>query len=60
MDLGNAPVRLDIDDPIRQTFWRHIPPKSWFDEASLVKEIVTGGFMPTSAPILTQRPKYVI
>jgi hypothetical protein len=39
---------------------RRFPPKSWFDEAALVKNIFTGEFMPTSAAILTQRPKYII
>lgn len=59
-EWDRPPVRWDIDDPIRQTFWGHIPPKSWFDEASLVKEIKTGQFMATADPKLVKRPAYVI
>jgi len=58
-EWDRPPVRWDIDDPIRQTFWGHIPPKCWFDEASLVKNIQTGEFMPTEKPDLTARPAYV-
>jgi catechol 2,3-dioxygenase len=58
-EWDRPPVRWDIDDPIRQTFWGHIPPRSWFDEASLVKNVKTGEFMPTTEPKLVQRPQYV-
>ncbi len=59
-EWNRPPVRWDIDNPMRQTFWGHTPPKSWFDEAALVKNILTDEFMPTGEALLTHRPSYVI
>jgi len=50
------PVRWTVNDPRRATFWGHIPPRSWFEEATLVENVVTGQFMPTEPPKLTDRP----
>ncbi len=53
------PIRWDINDPRRATFWGHKPPSSWFDEAAHVESIETGEFMPTSPPPLRDRPEFV-
>ncbi len=52
------PVRWTVNDPRRATFWGHIPPRSWFEEAALVGNVVTGQFMPTEPPKLTDRPEF--
>jgi catechol 2,3-dioxygenase len=58
-DWDLPPVRWSINDPRRATFWGHVPPKSWFEEASLVEDIRTGEFItPAKAP-LKDRPEFV-
>jgi catechol 2,3-dioxygenase-like lactoylglutathione lyase family enzyme len=59
-DWDMPPIRWSINDPRRATFWGHLPPKSWFEEASLVENISTGEFMPTSQPPIFARPEFVI
>lgn len=54
-----APIRWDLNDPRRATFWGHKPPASWFDEAALVESIETGELLPTSPPPLADRPDFV-
>lgn len=53
------PVRWTVNDPRRATFWGHIPPGSWFEEAALVENVLTGEFMPTQPPNLPDRPVFV-
>lgn len=53
------PIRWSINDPRRATFWGHIPPKSWFDEASLVESITDGTLLEPTAPLLADRPSFV-
>lgn len=53
------PIRWNINDPRRATFWGHKPPSSWFDEASLVESVETGELLPTSPPPLKDRPEFV-
>jgi len=53
------PIRWSINDPRRATFWGHIPPKSWFDEASLVESIADGTLVEPTSPLLTDRPSFV-
>ncbi|MFQ5945121.1 MAG: 3,4-dihydroxyphenylacetate 2,3-dioxygenase [Anaerolineae bacterium] len=53
------PIRWNINDPRRATFWGHKPPASWFDEASQVESIETGELLPTSPPPLRDRPEFV-
>ncbi len=53
------PIRWSIDDPRRATFWGHVPPKSWFDEASLVESIADGTLIEPKAPQLQDRPSFV-
>lgn len=53
------PIRWNINDPRRATFWGHVPPKSWFDEASLVESVVDGNLIEPAAPLLRDRPSFV-
>lgn len=53
------PIRWSINDPRRATFWGHVPPKSWFDEASLVESITDGTLIEPTAPQLQDRPSFV-
>jgi hypothetical protein len=54
-----SPVRWSINDPRRATFWGHVPPKSWFDEAARVESITDGTLLEPRAPLLTDRPSFV-
>jgi catechol 2,3-dioxygenase len=58
-DWDLPPIRWSINDPRRATFWGHIPPKSWFEQASLVEDIQTGALLPTHAAPLRDRPEFV-
>ncbi len=58
-DWDLPPVRWSINDPRRATFWGHIPPKSWFEEASLVEDIATGELQPTTPPPIFAKPEFV-
>jgi catechol 2,3-dioxygenase len=53
------PIRWSINDPRRATFWGHKPPPSWFNDASLVEDILTGELLPVSNPKLKDRPDFV-
>lgn len=58
-DPDFEPIKWKLSDPRRATFWGHHPPRSWFDEASLVEDIQTGDLLPTSEPQLAGRPEFV-
>jgi catechol 2,3-dioxygenase len=58
-DPDFAPIRWTLSDPRRATFWGHLPPRSWFDEASLVEDINSGQFRPTTQPQLAGRPDFI-
>ena len=49
------PIRWDLEDPQRQTFWGAPAPKRWFDE-SMVAYDWSGNPQPTENPILPDRP----
>ncbi|MBI4641696.1 MAG: 3,4-dihydroxyphenylacetate 2,3-dioxygenase [Candidatus Tectomicrobia bacterium] len=53
------PIRWNINDPRRATFWGHTPPPSWFDEASWVESIENGELLTPTAPRLQDRPDFV-
>lgn len=59
-DWDLPPVRWSINDPRRATFWGHVPPKSWFEDASQVEDIVTGKLLPTRPAPLPEKPDFVI
>jgi catechol 2,3-dioxygenase len=58
-DWDMPSVRWSINDPRRATLWGHIPPKSWFEEASLVEDIQTGELLSVSPPPILDRPEFV-
>lgn len=57
-DPDFEPVQWKLSDPRRATFWGHYPPKSWFDDASLVEDIQTGEFVPTKEPLMVGTPEF--
>lgn len=60
-DPDFKPIRWDIDDPMRQTFWGHAAPDSWFNEASTVLDVISGEEVPTKQPTLEKRkPEFII
>ncbi|SDI99056.1 3,4-dihydroxyphenylacetate 2,3-dioxygenase, partial [Alteribacillus bidgolensis] len=60
-DPDFKPVRWDLDDPMRQTFWGHEAPDSWFEEASEVLDVHTGKKIDLKEPTLKKRkPTFVI
>jgi len=58
-DPDFEPIRWTLSDPRRATFWGHHPPRSWFDEASLVEDVRTGDLLPTQEPMMEGRPEFV-
>lgn len=59
-DPDFKPIRWDIDDPMRQTFWGHAAPDCWFNEASPVLNVHTGEVVTTSDPLLEKRKPTII
>jgi catechol 2,3-dioxygenase len=59
-DPDFKPIRWDLDDPRRQTFWGHPAPDSWFNEATPVLDIETGEEMEILQPKLKQRKPNVV
>ena len=58
-DPDFEPIKWKLSDPRRATFWGHWPPRSWFDEASLVEDIRTGQLLPTQEPLMAGRPEHI-
>ncbi|HWO75191.1 MAG TPA: 3,4-dihydroxyphenylacetate 2,3-dioxygenase [Bacillus sp. (in: firmicutes)] len=55
------PIRWDINDKRRQTFWGHEAPDSWFNETTPVLDLEGQTSIPTSEPTLKQhKPTFVI
>ncbi|SET59996.1 3,4-dihydroxyphenylacetate 2,3-dioxygenase [Oceanobacillus limi] len=60
-DPDFKPIRWDINDPMRQTFWGHEAPDSWFNEASSVLDVFTGEEVKQKPGKLKQhKPTFVI
>lgn len=60
-DPDFEPIRWDINDPMRQTFWGHAAPDKWFTEASSVLNVFTQEQVETEAAKLEQhKPTFVI
>lgn len=53
-DPDFKPIRWDLDDKRRQTFWGAEAPDCWFNEASTVLDIETGEKIETNQPKLKQ------
>ena len=58
-DPDFKPLRWKLSDPRRATFWGHHPPASWFEEAALVENIVSGEFLATAPPLEAGQPEFV-
>jgi 3,4-dihydroxyphenylacetate 2,3-dioxygenase len=58
-DPDFKPIRWVLSDPRRATFWGNYAPRSWFDEAARVEDVVTGELLPTREPMLAGRPDTV-
>lgn len=59
-DPDLKPIRWDINDPQRGTFWGHAAPDSWFFEAMPFLQVGTGESVPTASGKLAQRkPDFV-
>ncbi len=59
-DPDFMPIRWDLNDPRRATFWGHAAPDSWFNEATAVLDIHTGKEVAQGEPTLQQRkPDFV-
>ncbi|WP_096438829.1 3,4-dihydroxyphenylacetate 2,3-dioxygenase [Alteribacter populi] len=60
-DPDFKPIRWDINDPRRATFWGHEAPDSWFEEASVVQDLFADRTKEIAEPTLKQRkPTFVI
>ncbi|MCA0983217.1 3,4-dihydroxyphenylacetate 2,3-dioxygenase [Halobacillus yeomjeoni] len=60
-DPDFKPVRWDLNDPMRQTFWGHEAPDSWFDEAMEVLNVHTAEKVETKkAKLKKRKPTFVI
>ena len=57
-DPDFEPIRWNISDPRRATFWGHAAPASWFEEASPILGL-DGTLVPTQAALLKERPQTV-
>ncbi|MDR7071915.1 3,4-dihydroxyphenylacetate 2,3-dioxygenase [Fictibacillus barbaricus] len=59
-DPDFKPVKWDINDPRRQTFWGHKAPDSWFNEATSFLDLEKGEPVNQKSPTLAQRkPDFV-
>jgi catechol 2,3-dioxygenase len=58
-DPDAEPIRWEVDDPRRATFWGSYAPPCWFEEAMRVSAIDGSGFMPVKEPVLRDRPEHV-
>lgn len=60
-DPDFKPIRWDINDPMRQTFWGHEAPECWFNEASSVLDVITGKKVEQKAAKLKQhKPTFAL
>jgi 3,4-dihydroxyphenylacetate 2,3-dioxygenase len=57
-DPDFEPIRWSINDPRRATFWGHIAPPCWFEEASSIIGL-DGKMIPTQPALLKERPQTV-
>ncbi|WP_409301047.1 3,4-dihydroxyphenylacetate 2,3-dioxygenase [Peribacillus sp. SCS-155] len=59
-DPDFQPIRWDINDKRRQTFWGAAAPDCWFNDASLVLNVHTGDIADISKPNLGQHKPHFI
>ncbi len=58
LDPDWEPIRWELEDPRRATFWGHVAPPSWFDEAALCECIETGELLGLTRPVGVDRPAH--
>ncbi|RLQ97377.1 3,4-dihydroxyphenylacetate 2,3-dioxygenase [Falsibacillus albus] len=59
-DPDFKPIKWDINDPRRQTFWGHAAPDCWFEEASEVLDVHSGKPMDLKeATLAQQKPTFM-
>jgi catechol 2,3-dioxygenase len=58
LDPDWEPIRWELDDPRRATFWGHAAPASWFDEAALCESVMTGELLAVRRPVGADRPSH--
>lgn len=54
-DPDFKPIRWDLDDPRRATFWGQKPPESWFNDATPFLDIEGEKHIPIKAAVLGDR-----
>lgn len=60
-DPDFKPIRWELDDPRRQTFWGHKAPDSWFSETSPFLDIETGEEIVSQAAKLAKiKPQFIL
>ncbi|MBB3908714.1 3,4-dihydroxyphenylacetate 2,3-dioxygenase [Anoxybacteroides rupiense] len=60
-DPDFIPIRWELDDPRRQTFWGHKAPESWFNETFPFLDIDTGEPIPVSKATLEKiKPEFIL
>lgn len=55
IDPDFKPIKWDLNDPRRQTFWGHKAPDCWFNEAMPVLNVHTSEAVTLEEPVLAQR-----
>ncbi|RDI47939.1 3,4-dihydroxyphenylacetate 2,3-dioxygenase [Falsibacillus pallidus] len=59
-DPDFKPIRWDINDSRRQTFWGHAAPDCWFEEASTVLDVHDGQKQELKEAVLAQqKPTFI-
>ena len=58
LDSDWEPIRWELDDPRRATFWGHAAPPSWFDDAALCESVETGELLAVRRPVGADRPTH--
>jgi catechol 2,3-dioxygenase len=59
-DRNAEPLRWDLNNPRRQTFWGPPPPRRWFEESMNVASIETGQIIEPQPALLPRIPDYVL
>ncbi|QAS54290.1 3,4-dihydroxyphenylacetate 2,3-dioxygenase [Halobacillus litoralis] len=60
-DPDFKPIRWELNDPMRQTFWGHEAPDCWFEEATEVLDVNSQKKVKTTAAKLKKhKPTFVI
>jgi catechol 2,3-dioxygenase len=57
-DPDFEPIRWQLNDPKRQTYWGAPAPQSWFDDAALVETLSGTEFVALTAPNMADRPVF--